>query len=108
MRLEALLKVIARNRRLPLTQLKWRLCDLVGLSSPHNLGKRTKENMQRDIAEVTSFAKARDFLERLLDNFDVVYLPSHRGSTGGTVHVGSKKSRSGNRVVESKRSRSGD
>ncbi len=80
-----------RNRRLPLTQVKWKLRDLVGKTSKFNLGKREKESMQRDIGEITSFSGARDFLEQLLDNFDKWCPPSRRSSKGGTGHVGSVK-----------------
>jgi hypothetical protein len=81
-RLAALLKETVRNRRLPLTQLKWKIRDLVGRSSRFNINKRVKEGLQRDIGEITSFPKARDLLEGILENFDTWYPPSRRSSKG--------------------------
>lgn len=91
-RLEALLKETNKNRRLPLIQWKWRARDLIRKTSPYNIDHRTKEGLQRDIGKVTSFAMARELLERILEAYDQVYPPSHRSSKGGTRHVRSKGS----------------
>ena len=99
-RLQALLKEAIRNRRLSITQLKWRMKDLIGKTSPYRLGTRVKETIQRDIAEVTSFAKARDMLEQVIESFDQIYPPSRRGSMGGTGHVGLGKTRQSRRASE--------
>ncbi len=71
--------------------MKWKLRDLVGKTSPYNLDRRMKEGLQRDIGEVTSFAKAKDFIEELLANYDKMYPPSCRSSIGKAGHVRSVK-----------------
>jgi hypothetical protein len=69
-RLTALDRRISRDRRLTTTTVKGLLRDLVGNRSVFPLNKRTKEILHRDIAEITSFQKAHDFVARVLENLD--------------------------------------
>ena len=78
-RLKALAREVIRNRRLPLTQLKWRLRDLVGRTSPFNIQVRVRDSLQRDIGALTSFAQARDLIDRLLVEYETLF-PSSRGA----------------------------
>ena len=78
-RLEALAREVVRNRRLPLTQLKWKLRDLVGRTSPYNIQIRVRDGLQRDIGALTSFAQARDLIDRLLIEYETLF-PSSRGA----------------------------
>jgi len=43
-----------------------------------------KEGFQRDIGEVTSFTMEREFIERIINNYDKIYPPSRRSSKGRT------------------------
>ena len=65
-------------------QLKWRLRDLVGRTSPFNIQVRVRDGLQRDIGALTSFAQARDLIDRLLVEYETLF-PSSRGARwGGT------------------------
>lgn len=54
-RLKALKRRISRDKRLGLTKMKWLLRDLVGKTSPFGLENITKERMQKEVAEATSY-----------------------------------------------------
>jgi hypothetical protein len=91
-RLEALRQRIKRDRKLPLTHLKWLFRELCGKQSPYEMTPRVRESLHRDIAEITSYTKATEFANRVLENFDQLFKKVRGSSTGTPGAVKSKVS----------------
>jgi len=92
-RLQALDRRLSRDRRLTMTQVKWLLRDLVGRQNKYPMEDRVREALHKDIAQVSSFRKAHDLVERVLRNFEQLFKDSQE-------LIGSKRAVKTNRVTD--------